>query len=111
MLIEKNIERIETIRIIEGDSNIDKNSLVTKGISEILASREDSALDEQRDNRLLDRAAKDAAARREKSHQASEAKNQKIYDHIAKETARLERERAVDKLSTASAEYRTMQKN
>ena len=110
-LIEKNIKRIETIRIIEGDSNIDKNSLVTKGISETLAAREDSALDEQRDNRLLDRADKDAAARREKSHQASEAKNQKIYDHIAKETARLKRERAVDELSKASAEYRTMQKN
>ena len=91
---------------MEGNSNIDKNNLVTKGISQIIAAREEAALDDQQDNRLVDEAAREQLEQRQRSQQESERRNQEIYDHIAREQARLDRQREVDRLAPASGELR-----
>ena len=95
MLIEKNIERLETRRILEGDSNIDKNNLVTKGISQIIAAREkaaEAALDDQRDRRFVTEAAREQLEQRQRSQQESDRRRQEIDNYIATTQARLDRE-------------------
>jgi len=93
LLIEKNIERLETRRIMEGDSNIDKNNLVTKGISQIIAAREEAALDDQQDNRFVTEAAREQLEQRQRSQQESDRRRQDIDNYIDATQARLDRER------------------
>ena len=92
LLVEKNIERIETIRIIEGNSNVDKNSLVTKGISQIIAERE--AIENRKQDALRENAlgaggesiselrARGAAARQDR--RAQEMANQMHAEYTAR---------------------------
>ena len=54
LLVETNNERSETRKILEGGSKIDKNNLVTKGISEIIAERE--AVERRRQDALRENA-------------------------------------------------------
>lgn len=98
LVFEKNIERLETRRILEGGSKIDKNNLVTKGISEIIAAREDAAeaaLDDQRarrrprretqdtsDTSFLDEAAREQLEQRQRREQESDRRRQEIDNYI-----------------------------
>lgn len=54
LLVETNNERSVTRKILEGGSKIDKNNLVTKGISEIIAERE--AVEKRRQDALRENA-------------------------------------------------------
>ena len=98
LVFEKNIERLETRRILEGGSKIDKNNLVTKGISEIIAAREEAAeaaLDDQRarrrprretqdtsDTSFLDEAAREQLEQRQRREQQSVRRRQEIDNYI-----------------------------
>ena len=54
LLVEKNNERTAIRQILEGDSDQDKNSLVTKSISQIIAERE--AVENRRQDALRENA-------------------------------------------------------